>query len=128
LTAPLPKKVETLVQQPKTFYELIESKQETILFNRAKIKGFLNHYGKYPNQYRQMIWRYILKLPENRAGYEALLNQGTHSSFKDFRKKFPLKSDKAAKSMERYEYFMLDYCRAWHFGPRYLKTWITCHR
>jgi hypothetical protein len=51
--------------------------------------------------YRPLIWRYLLKLPENRAGYEALLDQGTNASFKDFRKKFPLKSDRGAKSMER---------------------------
>ena len=43
----------------------------------------------------------MLKLPENRAGYEALLQQGTHASFRDFRKRFPLKSDRAARSMER---------------------------
>nr|KAJ3421654.1 TBC1 domain member 31 [Polyrhizophydium stewartii] len=40
-------------------------------------------------------------LPENRAGYEALLDQGVHPVFKDFRKRFPLRSDRAAKSMER---------------------------
>ena len=75
-----------------------------------------------------------MKLPENRAGYEALLDQGTHSSFKDFRKKFPLKSDRAAKSMERYNHFLsipnlhtqLESCLAWHFGLLFLKTWITC--
>jgi hypothetical protein len=57
----------------------------------------------YPNPtfFRPLIWRYLLKLPENRSGYESLLSQGTHASFKDFRKKYPLKSDRAAKSMER---------------------------
>jgi WD40 repeat protein len=90
-----------VAQPPKTFFELIESKQESSFFNRAKIRGFLHHYGSYPDQFRPLIWRYLLKLPENRASYEALLEQGTHPSFRDFRLKFPLKSDRAAKSMER---------------------------
>ncbi|KAJ3294809.1 TBC1 domain member 31 [Borealophlyctis nickersoniae] len=36
-----------------------------------------------------------------KESYEALLDQGMHPSVKDFRKKFPLKSDRLAKSMER---------------------------
>lgn len=44
-------------------------------------------------------------MPENRGGYEALLDQGTHPSFKDFRKRYPLKSDRVARSMERYFIF-----------------------
>ena len=51
---------------------------------------------------RNLIWRFLLKLPENRSSYEALLDQGTHPSFKDFRQKYPIKSDRLAKSMERY--------------------------
>jgi hypothetical protein len=90
-----------IAQPPKTFFELIESKQESSFFNRAKIRGFLHHYGSYPDQYRPLIWRFLLKLPENRASYEALLDQGTHPSFRDFRVKYPLKSDRGAKSMER---------------------------
>ncbi|KAI8894406.1 WD40-repeat-containing domain protein [Globomyces pollinis-pini] len=91
----------TVVEKPKTFYELIESKQESTWFNRTKLRRFLHHYGSYPDHYRPLIWRFLLKLPENRGGYESLLNQGTHPSFKNFRKKYPLKSDRAAKSMER---------------------------
>jgi DNA polymerase III alpha subunit len=48
-----------------------------------------------------MIWRYLLLLPESRSGYENLMQQGTHPSFKDFRKRYPLKSDRLARSMER---------------------------
>lgn len=97
-SVPEPKKIEVA---PKTFYQLIEDRTESSFFNRNKLKGFLNHYGGYPDQYRQLIWRFLLKLPENRSGYESLLDQGTHPSFKNFRSKFPLKSDRAARSMER---------------------------
>ncbi|KAJ3323251.1 TBC1 domain member 31 [Boothiomyces sp. JEL0866] len=96
------------VVQPQSFFELIESKvrstltKENIsLFNRAKLRGFLHHYGTYPEQYRHMIWRFLLKLPENRLAYESLLKQGTHPAYRSFRVKYPLKSDRLARSMER---------------------------
>ena len=48
-----------------------------------------------------MIWRFLLKLPENREGYESLLLQGLHPEMRQFKKKFPLKSDKLSKMMEK---------------------------
>jgi hypothetical protein len=89
------------VQLPKTFYELIESREESSAFNTVSLRRFLKHHGSYPDSYRQLIWRFLLKLPENRSGYEALLDQGIHPSFKDFRQKYPLKSDRMTKSMEK---------------------------
>ncbi|KAH6584963.1 hypothetical protein BASA61_007141 [Batrachochytrium salamandrivorans] len=41
------------------------------------------------------------EITRNRAGYEALLDQNVHPNFRDFRKLFPLKSDRQAKAMER---------------------------
>ncbi|KAJ3273343.1 TBC1 domain member 31 [Terramyces sp. JEL0728] len=89
------------VPHPQSFFELIESKENISLFNRAKLRGFLHHYGTYPDQYRHMIWRFLLKLPENRQAYESLLKQGTHPAYRNFRVKYPLKSDRLARSMER---------------------------
>ncbi|KAH6570797.1 hypothetical protein BASA60_007519 [Batrachochytrium salamandrivorans] len=89
------------VEQPMTFYQLVESKEESCMLNRRKLSRFLTHYGEYASQYRTLIWRFLLKLPENRAGYEALLDQNVHPNFRDFRKLFPLKSDRQAKAMER---------------------------
>ncbi|OAJ43788.1 hypothetical protein BDEG_27108 [Batrachochytrium dendrobatidis JEL423] len=75
--------------------------EESCVLNRRKLGKFLAHYGEYPSKYRALIWRFLLKLPENRAGYEALLDQNVHPNYKSFRKSFPLKSDRQAKSMER---------------------------
>lgn len=97
---PITKKT-VVAEAPKTFYQLIESKSESSALNKSKLRRFLNYYGEYPAQYRTLIWRFLLKLPENRGGYEALLDQGTHPSFKDFRKRYPLKSDRVSRSMER---------------------------
>lgn len=48
-----------------------------------------------------MIWRFLLRLPENRESYESLLQMGLHSQIRDFRRKFPLKSDSLSRSMEK---------------------------
>ena len=52
-------------------------------------------------QHRIMIWRFLARLPENRESYESLLQQGLHPQLRDFRKKFPLKSDNMSKVMEK---------------------------
>ncbi|KAI8905481.1 WD40-repeat-containing domain protein [Gorgonomyces haynaldii] len=98
---PKPARVQLVAEPPQTFYQLIESKSSASAFNRSRLRGFLNYYGTFPEQYRQMIWRYLLNLPENRTAYESLLDQGTHPTYKDFRKSFPLKSDRLARAMEK---------------------------
>lgn len=49
-----------------------------------------------------MIWRFLLRLPENRESYESMLQMGLHAQIRDFRRKFPLKSDSLSRSMEKY--------------------------
>ncbi|KAJ3029901.1 TBC1 domain member 31, partial [Rhizophlyctis rosea] len=97
------KRVEVSMPEGKvmTFYELVETKEQSPALNRRKLRQFLNHYGTYPDEWRTYIWRYLLHLPENRESYESLLAQGIHPSFKDFRKKYPLKSERVGKSMEK---------------------------
>ncbi|TPX64138.1 hypothetical protein SpCBS45565_g06095 [Spizellomyces sp. 'palustris'] len=106
--------------QAKTLYELVDLGPETKTLSRSKLKTFLYYYGSYPETYRSvvfhayarapilkeagsrtLIWRFLLHLPENRDSYESLLEQGVHPSVKDFRKRFPLKSGRSLKSMER---------------------------
>ncbi|ORY31167.1 hypothetical protein BCR33DRAFT_724099 [Rhizoclosmatium globosum] len=95
------KRVKLQSEHTKTFYEMIEAKEDTTILNRRKLLKYLKHYGSYPEDYRTMVWRFLLKLPENREAYETLLDKSLHPSVKDFRKKFPLKSDRLAKSIEK---------------------------
>ncbi|KAJ3027429.1 UNVERIFIED_CONTAM: TBC1 domain member 31 [Siphonaria sp. JEL0065] len=95
------KRVKLQNEHTKTFYEMIEAKEDTTILNRRKLLKYLKHYGSYPEDYRTMIWRFLLKLPENREAYDTLLEKSIHPSVKEFRKKFPLKSDRLAKSIEK---------------------------
>ena len=51
--------------------------------------------------HRALIWRFLLKLPENRESYESMLQMGLHNQMREFRRKFPLKSESLSKSMEK---------------------------
>jgi hypothetical protein len=52
--------------------------------------------------FSELIWKYLLRLPENTDHYTGLLDKGDHVSFKDLRSKFPVKSDKIFRSLSRY--------------------------
>ncbi|KAI9203502.1 uncharacterized protein BJ171DRAFT_509794 [Polychytrium aggregatum] len=101
--APVKKHTPTVkvADQPETFYELVESKHDSSIMNRAKLAKFLHHYGVYPDKYRILIWRFLLRLPENYEAYQALMQLGPHPVVKEFRRKFPLKSERLNKSMEK---------------------------
>ncbi len=47
-----PKKVSVTVDPPKTFFELVESKKDSKVLNRKQLRGFLNHYGVFPEKHR----------------------------------------------------------------------------
>ncbi|KAJ3108872.1 TBC1 domain member 31 [Phlyctochytrium planicorne] len=64
--------------------------EDSTLLNRRKLRKFLKYYGSYPEKYR---------LPENRDSYEALLGKGLHPSFADFRKKYPMKSERVLSAL-----------------------------
>ena len=112
-----PKKI--TINAPKTFFQLVESKEETTEFNKPRLVKFLSQFYAFPDQYRTLIWRYLLQLPENRASYEALAEKGLHPSHSGFRKKYPIKSDREARSMERYFYLILESSQVCLIGHQY---------
>ena len=87
-------------RKPKTFLNMVQSKYKD-RFNRPRLAGFLKRFGQFPDNYRAMLWKYILQLPENNAACTALVSKGVHPSWKDLRKKYPMKSEKNLKNLER---------------------------
>lgn len=66
-----------------------------------KLVKILKCYGEYPSRYRMFIWKLLLRLPENYEAYSALIEQGTHPSFMDLHKKYPIKSPKCTRMLQR---------------------------
>ena len=50
------------------------------------------------------IWRSILRLPENHATYAALVDKGTHPAFENMHEKYPIKSRKLLRVLQRLVY------------------------
>ncbi len=52
--------------------------------------------------FRMFIWRSLLRLPENHAAYAALVDKGTHPAYDKLHEKYPIKSRKLLRVLQRY--------------------------
>jgi len=67
----------------------------------TKLTKILKCYNEYPARYRMFIWKTLLKLPENYESYASLIERGTHPAYTNLAKKYPLKSQKCIRLLER---------------------------
>ncbi|KAL7057906.1 hypothetical protein AAHC03_016996 [Spirometra sp. Aus1] len=75
-----------------------ETKQ---LLGRRRLRALLQEYGRFPAKHRLFIWRYLLQLPENTEAYKVLAQKGTHPSFANLAEKYPIKSSKLFRALQR---------------------------
>ena len=68
------------------------SQQATAQFNMPRLRRLLKQYGQFPDKYRALTWKYLLKLPLNKEAFQGLLGRGVHPVFKDLHKRFPVSS------------------------------------
>jgi hypothetical protein len=90
--------------QKLTQKQIVCKRAQTILNNDqiySKLVQILKCYGEYPARYRMFIWKLLLKLPENYESYGALIEKGVHPAFIDLHKKYPIKSQKCNRLLER---------------------------
>ena len=66
-----------------------------------KLLKILKCYNEYPGRYRLFIWKMLLKLPENYEAYASFVERGTHPAFANLATKYPLKSQKCVRLLER---------------------------
>lgn len=69
--------------------------------DRDQLKAVLNGFGEFPVRYRFLIWRQLLRIPENATAYESLIARGPHPSMKGFEQKYPIKSQRISRAMEK---------------------------
>ena len=60
--------------------------------NEAKLRQYLASHQELPARYRQVVWRLLLKLPENAAAFADLARRGPHPSFDRLNDKYPIRS------------------------------------
>lgn len=67
----------------------------------GRLLPILREFGEYPEKYRSMIWKTILKLPQNHGSFARLLKQEPHSCVGSFSKKFSLVDQKALNNLSK---------------------------
>uniref|UniRef100_A0A4X2LHM1 TBC1 domain family member 31 n=1 Tax=Vombatus ursinus TaxID=29139 RepID=A0A4X2LHM1_VOMUR len=68
---------------------------------KKSLQTLLRGYGEYPTKYRMFIWRSLLQLPENYSAFNSLLDKGTHHAFLNIHEKYPIKSRKLLRILQR---------------------------
>ncbi|NXK88537.1 TBC31 protein, partial [Formicarius rufipectus] len=69
--------------------------------NKKRLRALLKGFGEYPAKYRMFVWRSLLQLPENHLAFSSLTDKGTHSAFVNIQKKYPIKSRKLLRVLQR---------------------------
>ncbi|KAI9595016.1 hypothetical protein BDF19DRAFT_423062 [Syncephalis fuscata] len=69
--------------------------------NRKSLVEILEKRGRFPRDYRTLIWRFLLVLPQNQDAFRDLVSQGTHSCIDRFRERFSMQNRKLQLAMER---------------------------
>ena len=57
-----------------------------------KLKALFRSKGEFPTKHRTLIWRYLLKLPENTQSFSDLVRRGIHPAYAKLNEKYPLRS------------------------------------
>lgn len=66
-----------------------------------RLLPILKEFGEYPGKYRAMIWKTILKLPQNHASFGRLLKQKSHSCVSAFGRRYSLVDQKALINLSK---------------------------
>lgn len=69
--------------------------------NQKKLQAFLEKHTEYPARYRSLIWRFLLKLPENSSSFADLVNRGIHPSFEDLHSTYPIPARKLFDRLQK---------------------------
>ena len=79
-------------------------------FNLKALRSFLKKNSVFPDQYRAIIWTYLLSLPKNVLAYDNYLKKGAHKDLAKYEKTFPLKNEVLAKKLGRVLSSLSHYC------------------
>lgn len=64
-------------------------------------QALLHRFGEFPEKYRLLIWRFLLRLPENNGAFRALVAKGVHPAFRDLHKRYPINDTRLFRRLRR---------------------------
>eukprot|EP01028_Stygiella_incarcerata_P004254 TRINITY_DN19174_c0_g1_i1.p1 TRINITY_DN19174_c0_g1~~TRINITY_DN19174_c0_g1_i1.p1 ORF type:complete len:1495 (-),score=490.14 TRINITY_DN19174_c0_g1_i1:89-4573(-) len=59
----------------KSFAPSSDMDDVSLLINKKRLCSILHDYGEFPSDYRALVWRFLLHLPENRKSFENILHR-----------------------------------------------------
>lgn len=68
---------------------------------RARLLPILREFGEYPDKYRVMMWKTLLKLPDDSESFAILLKQTLISGVSNYDKRFALVDHKALSNLKQ---------------------------
>lgn len=92
------------------FVKLQEKIVETI--PRLRLINILREYREFPKKHRSIIWKSLLKLPENIAEFDKIMKLPSHPCTDLYYKTFPLKDTKMARNLSRVVSCLAYWCPA----------------
>jgi hypothetical protein len=82
-------------------YKLASCAPSDLRIDKQKLSSFYTKYGEFPSHYRPLVWRYLLRLPENTTEFKELAQRGIHTSFVNLEEKFPLKNERLLSKLRQ---------------------------
>lgn len=71
------------------------------VLSRQRLLAILHEYGEYPAQFRQIIWRSLLKLPSSTITFCQLRENGPHSCVKSYTRAFDIPDHRLRKNFQQ---------------------------
>ena len=69
--------------------------------NSKKLLGLLSHFGSFPAKFRLLVWRFMLRLPQNRNAFAALTINGIHPAWKSVSSEYPIKNQRVLGKLQK---------------------------
>ena len=64
-------------------------------------QSLLFEHGRFPEKFRRLIWRFLLRLPENASSHSDLVRKGVHTAYRDLHLRFPMRDTRLLKRLRR---------------------------
>ena len=78
--------------KPMPLYELSQLTQQERRVTESKLKTYFTANGEFPDRYRPLIWRFLLKLPENSDAFASLVRRGIHPAYENLHDTYPVRA------------------------------------
>eukprot|EP00516_Mucochytrium_quahogii_P000444 CAMPEP_0203751130 /NCGR_PEP_ID=MMETSP0098-20131031/5251_1 /ASSEMBLY_ACC=CAM_ASM_000208 /TAXON_ID=96639 /ORGANISM=" , Strain NY0313808BC1" /LENGTH=1221 /DNA_ID=CAMNT_0050640713 /DNA_START=57 /DNA_END=3719 /DNA_ORIENTATION=- len=85
-------------------------KKDEIDLNEERLGRMLRYFGEFPDTYRNLVWRFLLRLPENSDAYGGLVRKGAHPAWQCLYEKYPVRSHKVFARFERVMFALAHWC------------------